>query len=584
MFHQRQDRDEGGRMVPRMPAPAPGTRPHPGPPRMTADWPWQLRALLAGSILLPLLTGVFWAEGSWRREAARVTEDVRGNAELVREYALGVIRRHEAVLDAVAIVAELAEAPGADPQALHRRLEALNDKHMPLLTIGVINADGRLILSSRTYPIDVDVSDRTYFQRLRDGDQALQIERLVLRPAGQDALVIAQRRPGPGFQGVVAATISVRAFTDVFGQMAPPESGAASLMRADGLLLMRHTPTAPAIQVPPEAPARRAVAAAEAGTYRAVAISDGVERIYGFARLPGLPLYANYGVSTDSIAASWRRDMLPAVALLLLAAALGAAAVLQTVRKLRAEVGRGLLEAARRRAEVQDTLMRELHHRVKNSLMTVQSLVRVHGGGPDRDRVLQQRIMALAQVHDLLHVSDFLSRLDVAAFLKALLANPAIVPPERGMAVTCEADPVEVSVETAVPLALVVVELVTNALKHAFPDGRPGSIRVTLRDLGARAALTVEDDGVGLPQAVGRSRTSGLRLVDRLVAQLGGELDTATGHGTRFTLRFPASAARDAEGDAAGERAGEFPAAVHGRGGPVYRPDAVREPQGPATA
>lgn len=507
--------------------------PPPGP------WPWPLRALLAGSLLLPLLTAVLWGERSWRVEVARATEEARGNAELVREYALGVIRRHEAVLDAVAIAAELAEAPGADRQELHRLLAALARKHGPLVSLVVIDAEGRIVLSSRTHPVLLDVSDRDYLRRLRGGETGLQIERLTIRPDGQDVLVLAQRRSGEAFRGAVAATIPIQAFTDLFGQMAPADRGSASLLREDGLLLLRHRPSAPPIALPTEVPFRQAIATADAGTYRALALSDGIERIYGFARLAELPFYANYGVSTASMAASWRREMAPVAGLLALAAALGFAAVLQTARRLRAEVDRGALEAARRRAEIQDTLMRELHHRVKNSLMTVQSLIRIHGPGLDRDRILQQRVMALAQVHDLLHVADFGSRLDVAAFLRTLLGNPAIVPPEREVRVGCDADRVEVGVEAAVPLALVVVELVTNALKHAFPARGGGRIGVTLRDLGAEAVLTVEDDGVGLPDGRSRERTSGLRLVERLVAQLHGRLEVAVEGGTRFTLRFP---------------------------------------------
>ena len=117
----------------------------------------------------------------------------------------------------------------------------------------------------------------------------------------------------------------------------------------------------------------------------------------------------------------------------------------------------------------------------------------------------------------------------------------------NGVRVICEADRVEVGVEAAVPLALVVVELVTNALKHAFPANGGGRIRVTLRDLGTEAVLTVEDDGIGLPDAGTRDRTSGLRLVERLVAQLQGRFEVAVDGGTRFTLTFPLGD----EGDAA---------------------------------
>ncbi len=512
---------------------------HPLPPRR---WPWQLRLLLAGSLVLPLLTATLWGERSWRMELRRATEQARANAEIVREYALGVIRRQEAVLDAVALIAELAEAPGVDPAAPRRWLAKLNGGNVPGSNVGIIGPQGRLILSSRAIPIPVDLADRPYMQRLREPGAPLQIERLTLRADGEDVVLIARRRPGEAFRGVVGATIPVEAFADMFRRLAPAGGGSASLIRDDGVILVRHAPSAAPIVIPPEATFRVAIRAAEAGTFRTVAVSDGVERIYGFARLPGLPFYANYGVSTEGILAAWWRGMAPVIGLLALAAALGVAAVLQTARRLRAEADRSLLEATRRRAEIQDTLLRELHHRVKNSLMTVQSLIRMRGGGPDRDRVLEQRVMALAQVHDLLHVSDFVSRLDVLDFLRTLLANPAIVPPERQVAVSCEGSPVEVGVDAAVPLALIVVELVTNAIKHAFPGDRPGRIRVALRGLGPSAMLTVEDDGIGLPAADPGARRSGLRLVERLVAQLHGRLEVRAAGGTRYALTFPIEA------------------------------------------
>nr|WP_280842842.1 ATP-binding protein [Pararoseomonas baculiformis] len=291
--------------------------------------------------------------------------------------------------------------------------------------------------------------------------------------------------------------------------------------------------------LPPEVPSRQAIARADSGLYEAYALSDGVTRLYGYAKVADLPLYANFGVPLSTVRQTWLRGLLPVGGLLALAALLGCAAVLQAVQGVRAEVDRGLLEEARRRAEYQETLLRELHHRVKNSLMTVQALVRIRGGNTGADKVLQQRIMALGQVHDLLHVSEFVSRLDLSAFLRALCANPAVAPPEGGVTVHCDTDPVEVGVEQAVPLSLIVVELLTNALKHAFPSGRAGRITIGLRHIGDHACLSLRDDGVGLPPATQHGRRSGLWLVERLVGQIQGHLEIRRQGGTEFRLTFP---------------------------------------------
>jgi two-component sensor histidine kinase len=506
-------------------------------------WPLSLRLLLGGSIALPLLLLALWADRSWRIENARAEDEARRSAELVREYALGVIRTHGAILEHMTSLVETAERESADAEVLHRRLAALNARHPSVLSLGVISAEGEITVSSRSHPIRLDVSDRDYFRGPRNGDDALQITRLVLRPGGQDVVLLAQRRPDAEFLGVLFATIPVETFTDVFGRLAPENRGSASLLRSDGLLLVRHTSQAPAITIPPDAPFRRAITSAEDGVYRAVAVSDGIQRIYGYTRVDGVPLYANFGVSTAALRTTWARDTAFVAALLALVALLGCAAVTQAARRVQADLDHSLLVEARRRADYQETLLRELHHRVKNSLMTVQSLIMVRGGGPDRDTVLRQRVMALAQVHDLLHISDFVSRLDLGAFLQALCANPAIVPPERGIPVSCRAEQAEINVEDAVPLSLVVVELVTNALKHAFPDGRSGRIEVILVRDAAQAVLTIRDDGIGLPEAKTGRRASGLRLVDRLVAQLRATLEVKSEDGTSFRLTFPLDAA-----------------------------------------
>jgi two-component sensor histidine kinase len=206
---------------------------------------------------------------------------------------------------------------------------------------------------------------------------------------------------------------------------------------------------------------------------------------------------------------------------------------------MRAEADRAMLDEARRRADLQETLLRELHHRVKNSLMTVQSLIRMQGAGPEAAETLQRRVLALAQVHDLLHVAHLASRLDLAAFLRRLCADPALLPTGARLRLSCDVAPVEVGVELASPLALVVVELLTNAARHAFPDGRAGHVTVTLRAADGQGVLTVADDGVGLPEPSVRRRHSGLGLVERLVAQIHGRLTVRSEGGTAFELTFP---------------------------------------------
>ncbi|WP_237214526.1 sensor histidine kinase, partial [Falsiroseomonas oryziterrae] len=497
-----------------------------------------LRLLRAGSLLLPLVVLAIWAGLSWRAEQARGAAQALANAELAREYALRVLQSQEAMLTHVADLLAMGGTSGASQRALHERLATLERLPGVPVTAGVVSAAGRLVLSSRTYPVDVDVSDRAYYRALRDAPAAaLHIERQVLRPRGPDTLLLARRRPGAGFDGVLLATVPVTVFTGFFGRLADDPRASASLLAADGMLLVRHRPEEPAVRLGPDMPAMRAIATADSGTYVARAVSDGITRIYGFTRLGSLPLYAHYGVPVAELQESWVHALAPIAALILLSGLLGFVALEHAARALAAEERRRAAEeaersaadrlrAAEREAELHGRLLMEVHHRVRNSLAIVQSFARMRRGGDDDGGALERRVLALAKVHELLHVAGLASRLDLAAFLRALCASPAFVTPGR-VELSLRTEPVEIEVERATSVALAVGELLANAVRHAFPDGRMGRVEVTLEVVrgGREARLLIRDDGVGRAEgaAEGGPR-SGLGLAGSLARRAGGTL------------------------------------------------------------
>lgn len=203
-------------------------------------------------------------------------------------------------------------------------------------------------------------------------------------------------------------------------------------------------------------------------------------------------------------------------------------------------------ELARCRAAVRDT-----HHRVKNDLQLVASLLHlqsVHLADPAGRAALQNaqaRVRTLALVHDAIHRSADPMRVDLAAHLEGLVhqlvrahgADPARVRPVvRVSAVAIDRD-------RAVSLTLLVHELVANALRHAFPAGRAGTLTVAAdSDEGGRLTLTVADDGVGFPPGLDfrKTATLGLQLVCSLTQQLGGTIDLDRAAGTAFRVTLPA--------------------------------------------
>ena len=212
-----------------------------------------------------------------------------------------------------------------------------------------------------------------------------------------------------------------------------------------------------------------------------------------------------------------------------------------------------------------ELLLREIHHRVKNNLQVVSSLVNLQADALADPalrgvfREVQSRVQSMALIHEKLYESGGLARLNFADYAASLTQSiwSAHGAGGLGMRLRLDVEPVALSVATAVPCGLILNELVSNALKHAFPSGG-GTVTVGLaHETGTgRLCLRVCDDGIGLPAGLDwrRARTLGLRLVQMLARQLDGSVDTGPGPGTEFRISFDAKEADGASAptDAAG--------------------------------
>ena len=197
-----------------------------------------------------------------------------------------------------------------------------------------------------------------------------------------------------------------------------------------------------------------------------------------------------------------------------------------------------------------ELLLGEVHHRVKNNLQIVQSMLRLQSAKVDdpavRDILMdcQSRIKSMALIHQTLYQSKDFTKVDFASFLNSLalaLINSYRIDSNH-IALSIEADQVLLPIDAAVSCGQIVNELLTNALKHAFPEGRRGNISVALsRNEMGEVVLSVTDDGVGIPSSIDmRSQaTLGLRLVSLLTDQLKGTLSLQRADPTRFILQFP---------------------------------------------
>ena len=194
-------------------------------------------------------------------------------------------------------------------------------------------------------------------------------------------------------------------------------------------------------------------------------------------------------------------------------------------------------------------LLKEVHHRVKNNLAVISSLLGMRAEATkvvEVKRALeesQQRVASIALIHEHLYGDERLDRVNFADYARQLvdeLSMALLKEPDR-ITVMVEPSAVELGVDRAVPCALIVNELITNALKHAFPNRRKGTVGVGCQEVAPnRLKLSVYDDGVGMAEDSGprRPNSLGLEIVQILTRQLGGSMEVFHGQGTRFELTF----------------------------------------------
>jgi PAS domain S-box-containing protein len=196
-----------------------------------------------------------------------------------------------------------------------------------------------------------------------------------------------------------------------------------------------------------------------------------------------------------------------------------------------------------------EILLRETHHRVKNNLQVVSSLLNLQETMVHDDAArtvfleCQTQIQSMAMVHEVLYRSGNFDRVEMQAYLDRLEDYLSSVYDTAFRGITCSAmaEGISLGLDEAIPVGLIVNELLSNAFKHAFPGGRRGTVTLTLAETDGFYELVVSDDGVGFEATHKEDREEGLgtELVHALASQLRGELVRTSRNGARILLRFP---------------------------------------------
>ena len=193
-------------------------------------------------------------------------------------------------------------------------------------------------------------------------------------------------------------------------------------------------------------------------------------------------------------------------------------------------------------------LLREVHHRVKNNLQVIQSLLRMQGRESQSAtlepllRESQNRIRSIALIHEQLYKQEDVSEIDFADYLKLLLRQVlrTFELGSKRISSQVEFKNIYLSLTKAIPCALIINELVTNSIKYAFQNMDGGTIRINAETFEDDLVLTIEDNGCGFHEDLNLDvvETLGLKIVRTLTRQIGGQLEISCEQGAQFKLTF----------------------------------------------
>jgi two-component sensor histidine kinase len=407
-------------------------------------------------------------------------------------------------------------------------------------SLALYDPSGTVLPNGGSPVLPASIADKSYFAEVTSGGLTETIAPQDADVAtGAPLIVMARRLGGDTLAGVAVLAIPAVALDTFWDAQAMLPESTISIIRDDGFLIARSPALPETMNVAETSPFWQDVVEHDSGTYDSGrSPADGISRIVGFTHLRDLHAIAIGSVSKDTVVAGLWTAIITVLWLMgPIAIALFGGSLL-TARLLRqsAQTQRTLSAAVAHN----EVLFREIHHRVKNNLQSVASLLQMQPIPREIKANMGQRIAALSAVHEHIYRSNDFETVRVRDYLQTLIASMRAGHDPR-IEVVEHLDDLAVERDGATPLGLIVNEVVSNAFKHAFPEGRDGTIAVTLERVDETIGrLIIEDNGVGYdPEAPAKG--IGQRLIKALTQQIAGDskIEAAPGGGSRFTLEFP---------------------------------------------
>lgn len=566
----------------------------------------RLILLFAIVLVVPSIFGVLSAVERYRSQEAAALQSVARYTTLASNYEANLLWESQRIADSLGREAEVratleGTADGTMREACNDTLLQTAQPYTAYGTAVIFDLEGNPLCMWDTQRNVVGVHDRAWFQEVVSTGASTVSGRLVSRALGEPIIAFgAPLKDAAGrMKGVVGLGIRLSWLSSIGQESGLPPESAVYLLDRQGEVLVSPPRGEEDVNALPADLDLPTLLQSGGRTFQAVG-SDGVVRAYGVYAIGQGQLYTVLGLPRETLIGPLRHDLWIQILVLCVVSIAGMVAALIGARLLVTRWTDKLTVAARsmdfeqlstedglrgapselkelgetlrrmaarihaRESELQvsisqkQLMLREIHHRVKNNLQTVTSLMNLYARLPRGDEFkqafadVQLRINTLALVHRHLYESQDLQDIDFAPFMAnlcALLQDGSGISPRRVHLVS-RIPSVRMNGDRAVPLALLTTELVTNSFKHGFPAGRGGTIRVELVvDEADNAVLTVADDGIGAkPDGIGARQglptSMGRSLIDAFTKQLGGTLSLSGPPGMTTRLAFRLHATR----------------------------------------
>lgn len=403
----------------------------------------------------------------------------------------------------------------------------------------VFDANGLQRLSSIPNAAPLNHGGRGYFQRLRDGEPMTVSRLFEDERTSKPAFMIARRLTrNAQFVGVATIAIPNETMDRFWASMGLGPHSTVSAVRDDGWLVARRPVSAKAVDLSTTEwyPMTRT---AQSGVYHSpVSPIDGYSRIVGFWKVNGWPLI--------SLTAIERQEVLDQFWNNVWSDALFAVPLMVVLVLASFWITRLLYRYAARNEELEQALernrflLREIHHRVKNNLQAVLALVRLQPLPPEARNDMSRRVGAMIAVHEQIYQNDQFERVDVATYAEKLIKDVASAY-DTPVTLDLDLQAVTVDREQALPLGMIINEVVSNAFKYAFNGRNSGTLTVSLQEKGDEFSLSIRDDGPGLMAETERRIGMGSKLIGSFVKQLHGTHTLRNENGAVFEMTAPVS-------------------------------------------